>query len=108
MVETAGSQSSHASQIEGARLRIEQLRKEVEHHRFCYYALDAPELSDADFDVLYRELESLERDFPELIVPDSPTQRVGASPSTEFTPVRHHIPMLSLANAMSKDDLVVM
>ncbi len=106
MVETAGSQSSHASQIEGARLRIEQLRKEVEHHRFCYYALDAPELSDVDFDILYRELESLERQFPELIVPESPTQRVGASPSTEFTPVRHHIPMLSLANAMSKDDLV--
>jgi DNA ligase (NAD+) len=106
MVETAGSQSSHASQIEGARLRIEQLRKEVEHHRFCYYALDAPELSDADFDLLYRELEQLEKDFPELIVPESPTQRVGASPSTEFTPVRHRIPMLSLANAMSKDDLV--
>lgn len=105
MVETAGSQSSHASQIEGARLRIEQLRKEVEHHRFCYYALDAPELSDADFDLLYRELESLEQAFPELIVPESPTQRVGASPSTEFTPVRHRIPMLSLANAMSKDDL---
>lgn len=106
MVETAGSQSSHASQIEGARLRIEQLRKEVEHHRFCYYALDAPELSDADFDLLYRELESLEQAFPELIVPESPTQRVGISPSTEFTPVRHRIPMLSLANAMSKDDLV--
>ncbi|MBA4073965.1 MAG: DNA ligase [Cyanobacteria bacterium PR.023] len=105
MVETAGSQSSHASQIEGARLRIEQLRKEVEHHRFCYYALDAPELSDADFDILYRELESLESQFPELIVPESPTQRVGAAPSTEFTPVRHRIPMLSLANAMSKDDL---
>ncbi|MBP9091708.1 NAD-dependent DNA ligase LigA [bacterium] len=106
MVETAGSQSSHASQIEGARLRIEQLRKEVEHHRFCYYALDAPELSDGDFDLLYRELERLEKEFPELIVPESPTQRVGASPSTEFTSVRHRIPMLSLANAMSKDDLV--
>lgn len=106
MVETVGSQSSHASQIEGARLRIEQLRKEVEHHRFCYYALDSPELSDSDFDVLYRELEALEQQFPELIVPESPTQKVGASPSTEFTPVRHRIPLLSLANAMSKDDLV--
>jgi DNA ligase (NAD+) len=96
---------THASLIEGAQRRIEQLRREVEHHRFCYYALSQPEISDADFDVIYSELESLEKQFPELVTPDSPTQKVGAAPSTEFTQVRHRIPLLSLANAMGVDDL---
>lgn len=96
---------THASLIEGAQRRIEQLRREVEHHRFCYYALSQPEISDADFDVIYAELESLEKQFPELVTPDSPTQKVGAAPSTEFTQVRHRIPLLSLANAMGVDDL---
>jgi DNA ligase (NAD+) len=91
--------------IDGARLRVEQLRQEIEHHRFCYYALEAPEISDADFDVLFHELEALEKRFPELLTAESPTQKVGAAPSTEFTPVRHRIPLLSLANAMNESDL---
>ncbi len=99
------SHARHASQIDEARIQIEELRRQVEHHRFAYYALSKPEISDADFDVIYRQLESLEKQFPELIVPESPTQKVGAAPSTDFTPVRHRIPLLSLANAMSTDDL---
>lgn len=94
-----------AKLIDGARLRVEQLHKEIEHHRFCYYALEAPEISDADFDVLFHELQDLESRFPELLTAESPTQKVGAAPSTEFSPVRHRIPLLSLANAMGAGDL---
>lgn len=96
---------THASLIEGAQRRIEELRRQVEHHRFCYYALSQPEISDAEFDLIYRELESLEKEFPELVTADSPTQKVGAAPSTEFNQVRHRIPLLSLSNAMSVEDL---
>jgi DNA ligase (NAD+) len=85
--------------------RIDDLRRQVEHHRFQYYVLDKPEISDADFDKLFRELQQLEESFPELITPGSPTQKVGAAPSTEFKQIKHRIPMLSLANAMSADDL---
>jgi len=87
------------------RETIEKLRKEVEHHRFQYYVLDSPEISDADFDVIFHELERLEKEHPEYFSPDSPTQKVGAAPSTEFLQVRHRVPLLSLANAMSEDDL---
>ncbi|MFN8551256.1 MAG: NAD-dependent DNA ligase LigA [Candidatus Obscuribacterales bacterium] len=90
---------------EEARKRIEDLTRVVEHHRFCYYVLDRPEISDNDFDKLFHELEALEHQFPELRLPGSPTQTVGAAPSTEFKSVKHRIPMLSLANAMSYDDL---
>lgn len=90
---------------EEARKRIEVLTSKVEHHRFCYYVLDRPEISDADFDKLFHELEALENSFPELRLPGSPTQTVGAAPSTEFKSVKHRIPMLSLANAMSYEDL---
>jgi NAD-dependent DNA ligase len=87
MVETAGSQSSHASQIEGARLRIEQLRKEVEHHRFCYYALDAPELSDADFDLLYRELEQFRARFSRADCAREPhSDELGSRPALSLLP----------------------
>lgn len=96
---------SHAGLIEGAQRRIEKLRREVEHHRFLYYTLSQPEISDADFDLLYRELESLEKEFPELITPESPTQKVGAALSTDFAEVKHRIPLLSLANAMGVEDL---
>ena len=85
--------------------RIEELRKEIVHHRFLYYVLDRPAVSDAEFDKLFRELQSLEEQNPDLITADSPTQTVGAQPSTDFKQVRHKIPMLSLANAMGNDDL---
>lgn len=84
---------------------MEELRSEINHHRFLYYVLDRPAISDAEFDLLFRELQKLESEHPELIIPDSPTQTVGAQPSTEFKQVRHRIPMLSLANAMGNEDL---
>lgn len=91
--------------IEEARKRIEVLSRQVEHHRFAYYVLSQPEISDADFDKLFRELQDLEEQFPHLRLPNSPTQTVGAAPSTEFKSIKHRIPLLSLANAMSYDDL---
>lgn len=90
---------------ETAALRIDDLRRDVEHHRFLYYVLDRPEITDADFDRLFKELQELEERFPDLITPNSPTQKVGAVPSTEFKQVKHEIPMLSLSNAMSNEDL---
>ncbi|HEY9870053.1 MAG TPA: NAD-dependent DNA ligase LigA [Candidatus Obscuribacterales bacterium] len=88
-----------------ARERIDELRREVEHHNFCYYVLDRPEISDAEYDELFRELARLEEAFPDLVTPDSPTQKVGAAPSTDFKPVKHRTPLMSLSNAMSFDEL---
>ena len=85
--------------------RMNDLRAQINHHRFLYYILDTPSISDADFDVLFRELQALETEHPDLVSPDSPTQTVGAPPSTEFKQVRHRVPMLSLANAMGAEDL---
>lgn len=76
--------------------RAASLRREIEHHNHCYYVLDNPEIPDAEFDRLFRELQALEAQFPELATPDSPTQRVGGAPVPEFTAVRHAIPMLSI------------
>lgn len=90
---------------EQARVRAEQLRGLIEYHNDRYYRLDAPELTDADYDLLTRELLALEGHFPELQVPDSPTQRIGAAPLEGFQKVNHEIPMLSLANAYSPDDM---
>jgi len=89
-----------------ARKRIERLRRLIEHHNYQYYVLDSPELSDADYDGLVRELRELETRFPDLVTPDSPTQRVGAPPSETFAPVTHRQPMLSLANAFDEDELL--
>jgi DNA ligase (NAD+) len=97
--------NQQAMTVEEARKRIEVLTREVEHHRFSYYVLDRPEIADSEFDKLFHELEALEQKFPELRLPGSPTQTVGAPPSTEFKSVKHRIPMLSLANAMNYDDL---
>jgi DNA ligase (NAD+) len=91
--------------VDAARLRIEELSKVVEHHRFRYYVLDNPEISDAAFDELYNELIALETKYPDLKLPGSPTQKVGAAPSTEFKQVKHRVPMLSLSNAMGSEDL---
>jgi len=85
---------------------IEELRKKIEYHSYRYYVLDDPEISDAEFDALLRELEQLEREHPEYITPDSPTQRVGAAPATEFESVTHSVPMLSLANAMDEHEVI--
>lgn len=84
---------------------IAHLRKEINYHNYRYYVLDAPQIPDAEYDRLMRELQALETETPELITPDSPTQRVGAKPLSGFAEVAHAIPMLSLDNAFSDDDV---
>jgi DNA ligase (NAD+) len=90
---------------EEARRRIEELRREIEYHNYRYYVLDAPVISDAEFDRLVAELVALEQAFPEFITPNSPTQRVGGAPREGFATVRHRLPMLSLANAFEPGEL---
>jgi DNA ligase (NAD+) len=85
--------------------RIDELRTLVRHQEHRYYVLDSPEISDAEYDALFRELQDLEAAHPELITPDSPTQRVGGEPLPSFTQVRHGEPMLSLANAKNEEEL---
>jgi len=87
------------------RGRIEDLREQVLYHNRRYHVDDAPEISDAEYDALYRELEALEDEHPDLITPDSPTQRVGGEPLEGFEEVSHSVPMLSLANARKVEDL---
>jgi DNA ligase (NAD+) len=89
---------------EAIRKRVEKLREEIEYHNYRYYILDHPEISDAQYDRLLRELEKLEEQYPKLRSPNSPTQRVGASPLEEFEIVRHTLPMLSLANAFDETE----
>jgi len=88
-----------------AKQRIEELRKIINYHNHRYYVLDSPEISDAEYDELMRELKQLESEHPELITPDSPTQRIGAPPVEEFGVVEHPEPLLSLANAFSYEEL---
>lgn len=90
--------------LEAIKKRIEKLREEIEYHNYLYYVLDQPEISDAQYDRLMRELEKLEEEYPQLRTPNSPTQRVGASPLEEFEVVRHTLPMLSLANAFDESE----
>ena len=88
-----------------AGARAAALRREIDHHAYRYYALDSPEVSDAAYDALVRELQEIESAHPDLITPDSPTQRVGAPPSASFAPVRHGSRMYSLDNAMTLEEL---
>ncbi len=85
--------------------RIAELRKELDYHSHRYYVLDDPVANDSDYDLLMRELRSLESDHPELVTPESPTQRVGGAPASGFSQVQHSIPMLSLANAFNSEEL---
>ena len=85
--------------------RAEELRRQLEHHEYLYYVLDQPEISDAAFDALMRELRELEEAHPELRTPDSPTQRVGGQPREGFLKVPHSSPMLSLDNALNEEEL---
>lgn len=91
--------------VDEVRQRIETLRAEIEEHNHRYYVLSEPLVSDAEYDRLLRELEALETEHPQLITPDSPTQRVGAAPATGFESVTHAVPMLSLANAFSAEEV---
>ncbi|MFZ0744966.1 MAG: NAD-dependent DNA ligase LigA [Terracidiphilus sp.] len=85
--------------------RVEELRAELRRHEHLYYVMDAPEIGDAEYDTLMNELKRLEAEHPELLTPDSPTQRVGGKPAEGFKKVRHSRPMLSLDNAYSAEEL---
>ena len=85
--------------------QIDTLRETLRHHEYLYYGLDAPEVSDAQYDAWMRELQALEAAHPELVTPDSPTQRVGGKPKEGFAKVAHSRPMLSLDNAYNEDEL---
>jgi DNA ligase (NAD+) len=85
--------------------RAEELRRQIAHHDRRYYLDDDPEISDPDYDDLLRELREIEEEHPDLLTPDSPTQRVGGAPLDKFNQVEHHEPMLSLANARDEDEL---
>ena len=89
-----------------ARKETEKLRAEIERHNRLYYVEAAPEISDRDYDALLKQLEALEKQFPELATPDSPTRRVGGEPLKGFENVRHTVPMISLANTYNKEELV--
>jgi DNA ligase (NAD+) len=84
---------------------IEELREKIRYHNYRYYVLNEPEISDAEYDRLFRRLVELEQKYPELITPDSPTQRVGAEPQKEFKQVRHRQPMLSLDDCFGEEEL---
>jgi DNA ligase (NAD+) len=87
------------------KIRIEKLKKEINHHRYLYHVLDKQEISDAALDSLKHELDVLERQWPEFVTPDSPTQRVGGEPLDEFKKVTHRARMLSLVDAFSFEEL---
>jgi DNA ligase (NAD+) len=89
-----------------ARARVTALRVQIEYHNERYYGQDEPEISDAEFDALLRELLDLEREHPDLVDPDSPTQRPGGATQSTFAPVEHRVPMMSLDNAFSDEELV--
>jgi len=94
------------AELAEAKRRVDELRAQIENHTYRYYVLDAPEISDAEFDKLMRELDGLEKKHPELLSPDSPTQRVGGAADTSlFAPVRHSEPLLSLDNAFDDEEL---
>jgi DNA ligase (NAD+) len=88
-----------------AAQRADELRRQLDHHNHRYYVLDDPEVSDSDYDALLNELRDIEAEHPDLLTPDSPTQRVGAEPLDKFEQVRHLQPMLSLANARNEEEL---
>ncbi|ATW23410.1 NAD-dependent DNA ligase LigA [Candidatus Formimonas warabiya] len=92
--------------LEEAKKRVHALKEEIQVHNRAYYELDRPTISDAEYDLLVRELVALETAFPELVTPDSPSQRVGGKPLEGFKAVRHREPLLSLGNAFSGEDLL--
>jgi len=96
---------SHPDPLQLAAARAEDLRAQLSHANYCYYILDQPEIADGEYDRLLRELTEIEAAYPELITADSPTQRIGSSPQSDFQPHAHRQPMLSLANAFNEDEL---
>jgi DNA ligase (NAD+) len=96
---------SEEAEFARARIRSEELAAQIDHHNYRYHVLDAPEISDAEYDALMAELREIEERFPGLVTPDSPTQRVGAPPSALFAPVDHSARLLSLDNAFTDEEL---
>ena len=92
--------------LTNAQSRIAKLREQINYHNYRYYVEDSPEISDAEYDLLMRQLRGLETEHPELLSPYSPTQRIGAAPVEAFGVVEHPYPLLSLGNAFSKDELL--
>src|SRR5690606_14268347 len=86
--------------------RIAELRNELDVHNYRYYVLDEPSVPDAEYDRLFQALQALEAEHPELVTPESPTQRVGGAALSAFGQVRHEVPMLSLGNAFEEQDLL--
>ncbi|MFH0957921.1 MAG: hypothetical protein V1897_04380, partial [Pseudomonadota bacterium] len=91
---------------EGVKNEIECLRNEIRSHDYKYYALDSPEISDREYDDLFRKLERFENQYPQFVSPDSPTQRVGGQAIEKFAQMTHAIPMLSLANIFYSGELI--
>jgi len=98
-------ESEKTLDFERAKKRVEELRALIEYHAKKYYEEDSPEISDYEYDMLFRELEQLEAEFPELVTPDSPTQKVGGRPSEKFSKVTHAVPMDSLSDVFDYDEL---
>ncbi|HXR24731.1 MAG TPA: NAD-dependent DNA ligase LigA [Candidatus Binataceae bacterium] len=95
-----------SAKLNKLEIEVTRLREQIDRHNYRYYVLDDPEVTDAEYDRMMRRLEELEREHPELLTPDSPTQRVGAKPSEKFAVVVHRKMMLSLANAMSAEEMI--
>ena len=93
-------------ELDKVKERAEQLRAQINYHNYRYHVLDSPEISDAKYDELMRELKQLEEQYPQLLTSDSPTQRVGAAPVEAFGVVEHPLPLLSLSNAFSQNELL--
>src|SRR3989338_4030012 len=91
--------------LDKVKERIEKLRAGINRYNYLYYVQDSPEVSDAEYDALMRELRQLEEKYPQFAASDSPTQRVGSTPVAAFGIVQHPFPLLSLANAFSTDEL---
>jgi len=89
-----------------AKKRVAELRDTIDYHSYRYHVLDDPEVADAEYDALVGELIELEDSYPDLVTPDSPTQRVGAPPSEVFAPVQHRMQMMSLDNCFSLEELL--
>ena len=102
--ERTGISSEDAARL-AARNRAEELREVIRYHNHRYFALDDPEIPDAEYDALFRELRGIEGEYPDLQTPDSPTQQVGAPLQTTFAAVEHRVPMLSLGNAFNEEEL---
>ena len=102
---TVPDEAVPAAEESAVTRRCQELRAQLEHHNRLYYLLDSPEISDAEYDALFRELQSLEENHPELRSPDSPTQRVGGAALGTFDSVTHRLPMLSLENAIHADEI---